>query len=186
MFIMPTVILAIENEDDRAYMQELFAQYHRLMYHEIVKILRNCWDAEDVMQDAVEKLIDKLALLRGLSEKKRINYIITVSKNKAISHLRKVGREKTYYVADWNETETAIGGGEDPEERILRQEEIEALAAVWEELDLRDQYVLAGRYILEDSYEEMAKELGVQPASVRTFVTRAKRNAQKRMREKET
>ena len=37
--------------------------------------------------------------------------------------------------------------------------------------------MLSGRYILEQSFEEMAKELGVSAGSVRMLLTRAKRSA---------
>ena len=184
MLIMPAAILAIEDENDREYMEWMFKQYHRLMYSEIGKILRNNWDTEDVMQDCVEKMIDKLQLLRGLGDSQRINYIITICKNKAISHLRKASTRREVHVDDWWEDDL-VDNSAPPEELLLHQEEIERLAQIWDELSQRDQYLLAGRYILEDSYEETGRELGTKPASVRMLVTRAKRNARTLM-EKDT
>lgn len=35
MLIIPSVILAIENENDRDFMEQLYRQYYRLMYHTI-------------------------------------------------------------------------------------------------------------------------------------------------------
>ena len=35
--IMPAVILAIQDESDRTYMEWIFQTYHRLMYHYIMK-----------------------------------------------------------------------------------------------------------------------------------------------------
>lgn len=35
MFFIPPAILAIEDEDDRSFMENLYRSYYRLMYHEI-------------------------------------------------------------------------------------------------------------------------------------------------------
>ena len=32
--MIPYCILVIEDDDDRAFMEQLFVDYHRLMYHE--------------------------------------------------------------------------------------------------------------------------------------------------------
>ena len=47
--MIPYCILVIEDDDDRAFMEQLFVDYHRLMYHEIFKLVHNQWAAEDVM-----------------------------------------------------------------------------------------------------------------------------------------
>lgn len=78
--IMPAVILAIQDESDRTYMEWIFQTYHRLMYHYIMEVLHDSWQADDVMQESVVKLIHKIDVLRRLSESKRRNYIITTVK----------------------------------------------------------------------------------------------------------
>ena len=50
------------------------------MYHYIMEVLRDSWQADDVMQESVVKLIHKIDVLRRLSESKRRNYIITTAK----------------------------------------------------------------------------------------------------------
>ena len=54
---------------------------------------------------------------------------------------------------------------------------MDLLQYVWDDLDERSKYLLSGRYILEQSFEEMAKELGVSTGSARMLLTRAKRTA---------
>ena len=39
--MIPYCILVIEDDDDRAFMEQLFVDYHRLMYHEIFKLVHN-------------------------------------------------------------------------------------------------------------------------------------------------
>lgn len=62
------------------------------------------------------------------------------------------------------------------EQRFLRDADIEALVKIWPELDERSQYVLSARYFLEKPYEEIAKDLGIKPPSVRMALTRARKN----------
>ena len=48
--MIPFCILAIENDDDREFMAELFLRYQRLLYNEIYEILNNPWNTEDILQ----------------------------------------------------------------------------------------------------------------------------------------
>ena len=175
--IMPAVILAIQDESDRTYMEWIFQTYHRLMYHYIMEVLHDSWQADDVMQESVVKLIHKIDVLRRLSESKRRNYIITTAKNTAISYLRRESIRKGIAYDDWAKDCIGTQSEEDPEALVLRQEEMEALQLIWGDLDERSRYLLSSRYILEQSFEEMARELGVTAGSARMLLTRAKRAA---------
>lgn len=175
--IMPAVILAIQDESDRTYMEWIFQTYHRLMYHYIMEVLHDSWQADDVMQESVVKLIHKIDVLRRLSESKRRNYIITTAKNTAISYLRRESIRKGTAYDDWAKDCIGTQSEEDPEALVLRQEEMEALQLIWDDLDERSRYLLSSRYILEQSFEEMARELGVTAGSARMLLTRAKRAA---------
>ena len=175
--IMPAVILAIQDESDRTYMEWIFQTYHRLMYHYIMEVLHDSWQADDVMQESVVKLIHKIDVLRRLSESKRRNYIITTAKNTAISYLRRESIRKGIAYDDWAKDCIGTQSEEDPEALVLRQEEMKALQLIWDDLDERSRYLLSSRYILEQSFEEMARELGVTAGSARMLLTRAKRAA---------
>ena len=175
--IMPAVILAIQDESDRTYMEWIFQTYHRLMYHYIMEVLHDSWQADDVMQESVVKLIHKIDVLRRLSESKRRNYIITTAKNTTVSYLRREAVRKGIPYDDWVKHCIGTQSEEDPEALVLRQEEMEALQLIWDDLDERSRYLLSSRYILEQSFEEMARELGVTAGSARMLLTRAKRAA---------
>ena len=175
--MMPAVILAIQDESDRAYMAWIFQTYQRLIYHYIMEKISDPWQADDVMQESVVKLIDKIHVLRRLSESKRRNYIITTAKNTAISYLRREAVRKGIPYDDWAKDCIGTESDEDPESLVLYQEEMELLQYVWDDLDERSRYLLSSRYILEQTFEEMAQELGVSSGSVRMLLTRAKRSA---------
>ena len=89
--MIPYCILVIEDDDDRTFMEQLFVDYHRLMYHEIFKLVHDQWAAEDVMQSTLVRLIDKIPELRLKDRGHLVNYIITASKNQARNYLRDSG-----------------------------------------------------------------------------------------------
>lgn len=177
MLIAPTIILTIEDEDDRAYMEWIFRTYHRLIYYYLMDMLQNSWSADDTMQECLIKLIDKIDLLRSLSETKRRNYIITTAKNTSISILRREQKKKGCSYDEWVQDLEGTDSEYDPEALVLRQEEIEQLQMIWDRLDQRSQFILSSRYILEQSFEEIGNALGVAPSSVRMMLTRSKRAA---------
>lgn len=170
-------ISVIEDENDREFMEHIFLSYQRLMYHEIYKIAGNSWLTEDILQATIIKLIDHIETLRALSKTKRINYIITASKNTAYTQMRRNSRHSEISLDEWFELSETGSIDSNPESFVLYQEELSGLATAWDQLDSRSQYLLNGRYILNKSYSEMADELGIKPESVRMAVTRAKRAA---------
>ena len=66
--MIPMIIMAIEDEDDRSFMANLYVDYQRLMYKVIISYTTNKWDADDIFQSTLPKLIDKLADLRRMSK----------------------------------------------------------------------------------------------------------------------
>ena len=134
--MLPLVILAIEDESEKAFMTWLYLQYRRLIYSEVRKIVGNTDEAEDLLQSVVEKLIEKLPLLRGMEQSKLVNYIISTAKNTAYNSLR--GKEQEIL---WEDQEELADPAPMPEEHILAQEDLYRLARVWLDLDKKTQYL---------------------------------------------
>ena len=61
--MIPICILAIEDDSDREFMSWLYQQYHRLMYWEIYDLLHDQWATEDILQNSLIKLINKILSL---------------------------------------------------------------------------------------------------------------------------
>lgn len=183
--MIPYCVLAIEDDDDREFMTFIFLEYQRLMYRTIYQITHDSWTTEDVMQETLIKLIDKIPLLRSQDRSRRVNYIISAAKNTAINYLK---REKKVTVFSFDDNmDSPFGLSADLIEDYLEQVSIwddwDCLHRVWPELDPKSQYLLEGRYILKKSPEEMAHDLGIKTNSLRMALTRAKRLAKKLIQE---
>lgn len=178
--MIPYIILAIENDSDRDFMSRLYVTYEKLMYSEVGKIAHDPWATEDIVQDTLVKLIDKIGLLRQLPSKKLINYIISASKNTAFNYLK---RKENRDVLAFDEielqikTEASLDRG--PEVKIVFEEDLRQLSRIWGKLDERSKYLLEGRYILGKTSAEMAEDLGIKPDSIRMALTRARQTAYK-------
>ena len=114
------------------------------------------------MQNALVRLIDKIALLRTLDETKLINYIITAMKNSAYNYMARDVKSDFSF----DELRDVCDGVDERElidERIDLYIMMHTLANVWPQLDERSRYLLEGRYILEKSTDEMARDLSIKP-----------------------
>ena len=182
--MMPYCIMMIEDDDDRAFMEALYENYHRLMYHEIIKIVHDPWATEDLMQTTLVKLIEKVKELRQKNRNQLVNYIISACKNRAFNYLRDYAKKRgdTSLEEEW-ELPDFSKDGKRVEEQILRDCEMEEFSNIWALLDERSRFVLESRYILDMTPQEIAKDLNIKPESVRMALTRARKNACKLMKE---
>lgn len=176
--MFPLVIQEIDNDNDRQFAERLYTDYRRLMLSEIKKIVNDNWDAEDVMQNALIKLMDRLELLRTLSRSHLVNYIITTCRNTAISLLREKKRAVTY---SFDETFDSLDESKivyihgTMEDQMIEEADRDLIYRVWCGLPPETRELLNAKYVLRQPDEEIAKTLGIKKNSVRMALTRAKR-----------
>ena len=59
MKLIPFVLLLIESDDDRRFLENVYLQYHRLMYVQALQILKQSQAAEDAVSDSLLALTKK-------------------------------------------------------------------------------------------------------------------------------
>ena len=175
--MIPFCILAIENDDDREFMAELFLRYQRLLYNEIYEILKNPWNTEDVLQATLVKLIDKISELRKKEEAKLVSYMVVAARNNTYNFLRAQKKAAQVSFEEYSGQENSASADRQIESGMIAKEEIEEMVRRWSQLDERSKHLLEGKYILGKSDEALAEELSIKPASVRMALTRARQNA---------
>lgn len=174
--MIPYAILAMEDDNERKFMEQLYQTYHRLMYSEIRKITGDPWDTEDVMQSVIVKLIDKLELLRTLDRAHLVNYIITASRNTALSLLRKRKHRPAYFFDELPDCVEPDPAPDPVEDQVFAQLDRELAWQTWKQLPDEARALLNAKYVLGQSDAEIAQTLGIQPNSVRMALTRARRS----------
>lgn len=183
--MMPSVISMMVDEDDRDFMSHLFSQYRYIMFSEICKLISDTWEAEDILQNALIKLSDKVSLLRELDERRRINYIITTVRNLTKNHIRDKQKVNICSLDDeYLNLSEIISDGTTIEHSLILKEQLKDLSSVWNLLDETSQCLLEGKYILKKSDEDLGRSLGINPSSVRMMLTRSRRKALEMMKTK--
>lgn len=183
--MIPICILAIEDDDDREFMTKLYLDYRNLMYRESLRIVHNRWEADDIVQTAVEKLIDKIKLLRQKDRNRLLNYVLVTCRHIALNSIRDGRKFDTYPYDDLYDHPDSSYDRHAMEQKLIREHELGMLARICPSLDGRTRYILESRYILEKTDTEIAEELQINPKSVRMSLTRARRSARQMMEEEE-
>lgn len=83
--MIPAVILAIADEDSRAFMIRLYEQSISRILLEVQKWFSQPEDIEDAAYETVAQLVAKVALLMTLETAQRRTYILTTARHVAIN-----------------------------------------------------------------------------------------------------
>lgn len=169
------IVFTVPNNDrdGMAFMRDLYRRYSRLMFAEALRRVSNRQDCEDIVQDAVESLCQKVDVLRELPEQALPAYIAYTVKNKTLNFLRHQSVVDRH-TADLEDVESPAPS---PEELAVLRERTDGLAQVWPLLPEEDRELLYRKYILGQDNEELAEVFRCRKDSIRMRLTRARRRA---------
>lgn len=172
--MLPIIISAIENPDDRDLMTDFYTKYKALLYSEAQKHLDIPEDVEDAVYEALTKIIDKMEVFRDLKSWQRVQYALTTVRNLSYIMLKK-SKHFTFVSFDDLEYDIPADDGDSAEKSVEDRMFRSYIRQVWNEIELEDRMILEQKYILRWTSEELSECLGIQPQSVRMRLTRAKR-----------
>ena len=178
---LPFVFLALSREEDLAFMEGLYAQYHRLMYAQALRITHSSAAAEDAVSDSLMALMKKIDLLRTFPWNKLRAYVVITVKHTALTQLSSRKRERI----DENAAVEDIAGGRPIDECLLAQAGIEGVKAAIRTLPDRERDVLTMKFFLGMTDEEIAGHWGLRPVSVRVILNRARKRLAERLKREE-
>ncbi len=172
MFPLPFLLLLIENDTDRAFIEHLYAEYGTLMYYQARKICRSDADAQDTVSDALVSIIKKISLLRDMPCNKQKAYIVITVKHLAIDRYRRLQKEDVSWAAEGPD------GVSDtlPDAHLMEQAGIDNIKAAIFSLPEREKDSLMMRYFLNLSEDEIARQWQVRPVTVRVTLSRARQH----------
>lgn len=155
---------AVSDPDDQEFLIELYEEFHALMFSVARRYNNNWMSCEDIVQESILRIMDKLDVLRSKKRCVQAGYIAMVVRNVAINTLKHEDIVKAHAreVAEEEPTAPTM------DEILIARENAE---------------LLRGKYMLGYSDEYLAKQIGCQPKSVRMKLTRARRHALQAMQE---
>ena len=183
---MLPIILAINNDDDRAYVEKIYNQYGKKIYKIAFKILNNTEDAEDCVHDVVKIIIDNLEMFQALEGEQLIKLLVTCSRNAALNIYRKnkikhinEGKRKPYTGDETDEKDLDIESVSDDgmfvDLIVINEESRKRISEMIEELDPIYKDVLYLRYQYSMKNQDIAKMLKISESVVKVRYHRAKK-----------
>ena len=170
--MIPLIWMTLENDEDRALIEDLYLQYHNLMYAQALRVLKNRPAAEDAVSDALEALIKKVSVLREMDGNKRKAYAVITVRHMAVNIYRRRGRET---VAD-DDALNAVPADRGTEDAVLDSAGVDEIREAIHRLGAMDRDILMMRYFREMSDTEISRELSVLPVTVRVRMSRARKH----------
>ena len=178
---MLAIIMNIENEEDRLFVEDIYIRYEKKMFCIAFDILHNKQDAEDCVHDTIERIIDKLERFKQADEIYLKKLIAITCRNIALNRYAKKREQNsmvistTVYKEDDEDNIMDIPDREsDVQGMIISEENCAFLSSLINRLDLkyRDVIILKSMGL---STEEIASVMGISCELVRKRYSRARK-----------
>ena len=185
VIILIVMMAALTCPDDRSLMLGLYQDHYSLVRKVIYGITRDASSVEDLINDTYIKLIRNISTLRTLNCCKTVAYLVYTARSVAINFIirRDVQNKHGYYGEDADLAEKITDLAATVEETVIRQVGVDEMYKVLLSLPEKHKDILYFKYILEMDDAEIADTLQITPASVRQYLTRARRAARQGMQE---
>jgi RNA polymerase sigma-70 factor (ECF subfamily) len=167
---------------DESAFNEIVARYRGRIYGLTLNLLRNTADAEEVTQDAFIRAYRGLSRFRGDSSlatwlyrialnlaRNRYWYFFRRRRHNWVSLDRPLGEDSDTTFAD-----VIAARDHDPAQETASGEFSTLVAACMERLDRKHREILTMRNVLDLSYEEIARTLGINIGTVKSRIARAR------------
>lgn len=168
------LLFTIRNSDDLRFMTNLCEEYKELMYDTAKKHAHDPTLADDIVQESLMKLIEKVSTLRGLECCKLKPYIVSTIRNTARNEFRKSKIRCKYHEPILEEEPVDPMSLEDMHLVLFRKHR---LTSIWKQLTENERLLLESNSLLGLTDEEVAELLDCKASSVRMLRTRARRRA---------
>ncbi|SFU10819.1 RNA polymerase, sigma subunit, ECF family [Algoriphagus locisalis] len=155
------LIAQYRNGSDAAF-DLLVDRYKGKMYTTIFLIVKDQRVAEDLLQDVFVKVVKTLNSDKYNEEGKFQPWVMRIAHNLAIDYFRKAKRYPTILMEDGSNIFNSLRFAEENvEDRQVRDENIELVKRLIEELPETQKQVLIMRHYLDMSFQEIADQTGV-------------------------
>lgn len=155
-------LIAQYRKGSEAAFDLLVDRYHSKVYTTIFLIVKDQKIAEDLLQDVFVKVVQTLHSDRYSEEGKFQPWILRIAHNLAVDFFRKRKRYPTILLEDGSNVFNSLKFSEaSVEDHQVKEDTIELVKRLIEELPEAQKEVLVMRHYLEMSFQEIADQTGV-------------------------
>lgn len=177
MLMIPAVILAIDTEEDRTFMTDVYTKHHALMFKVAWSYVHTLQEAEDIVSDSCVSLIKKVDKLQTMQDNELRKYIVITVRNTATNLWNKKQRENAKFLkVDEEVLEQLPSDTSSVERRIDFEEELEHVRSAIHALPERDRRILQLKFFEEKSDHEICETTGMTASNVRKTIERARKH----------
>ena len=166
---------------------EHYVNLYALLYKVTLDIVEDRDLIDDLIHDAMIRLIDKLDFLKSKEPAVQVSYIVRTVSNTAKNYVASKNRRRKHeYSGVLDDLSDILPDPSDSaEENIYVACDYEDLGRAMEHLPERDRELLYFKYVAEMDDAEIAHQLDINVKNIRAYFSRAKKRARKLMREEE-
>lgn len=179
-------LIKLAREGDQKAFETLLKKYRNLVYHVMIKMVRNPQEAEDLSQEAFIKAFNALASFN--EEFAFSTWLMKIATNNCIDYLRKK-KLRTYSIDEplqYKEEQVQIelpDHDPTPEKSLLNEERSKLINEAIQSLPPRYRHVIVLRHQEEKSYEDIAEILKLPLGTVKARIFRAREMLNKKIRD---
>jgi RNA polymerase sigma-70 factor (ECF subfamily) len=177
------IFAALDDTSERSFIEQLYNTHYRAMYRTALGILRHPEDAEDVVQSTCLALCKKTSLLAGMDCNALHSYVVISIRNTAINLMRSRDRRAELLWGEEDYLDSLVKPCETWEDDLFVSADEGVLTQAIMRMPLRERHLIEMKYILNEKTQEIAKELGIKPDSVRVLLMRTRRRLHDLMEE---
>lgn len=183
-FLILWMIESLADPNDKRFIEKIYKDFNRTMFKTAGRYVSSLPDQEDIVQNAIVKLIGRVDDLRKFSCCVLPKYIVYTIRSVAIDFLRTRGRLEAHIVS-LDDNMTVESKSEPLDAYLISKERTARSKEIWPKLPEEEQLLLEGKYIWGHSDKELAEDFRCKPDSIRMKLTRARRHALNLMTERE-
>lgn len=183
---VPALMLAMLNDSDREFLQELYFQHRKTMYHVARKHFADKpEELEEAISITLERMCRYVKKLQEVPSNKMKAYVVLMVENVCRNRLRKIIREREQGTISFDDSNlyNADTISVDPYETLFDYADAKTLLTSFQGLSQRDQDLIWMRHVERMDYTEIADELHMNAGAVRTALSRAKNRLEEIARE---
>lgn len=180
---MLLIIMNIRDENDRAFVEEMYDIYSHRLYQYAYEILKDNDASEECVNDVFVRIIEHLDQFRSTDEIDRIKLMTIYAKNYArtkYAYRKKdhINTVSLYVDEDEDEDESGVLAISDdkynPENIVIRETTSDLLMEAVDSLEDKYFEVIMLKYGYNFSTVEIAKKLNITESTVRSRIQRAR------------
>lgn len=171
------LLSTIESEDDQAFLEKLFDAHYVRLCKKTAAIKQNNQVSEDLVQDVFLYVVKHIQKFRQM-DCCTLRHILDISiKRRCYDYFKEQNVRKKHLSGSLDDDDSfvSVSSSDNTEEEALDHLTVEELSEAIRKLPDHYRFVIEAKYILNLTDGEIAKELGIGKASVRQYLTRARR-----------